>query len=180
MAGIRLFYENLRCQWFAKVENENCTICLESIRGKFVLGCGHKYCYQCIKRWSERFDRNAPTCPLCNRRFYMYSWLLDIIVERNNPRKILSKLMKQEWVWVVMVVGALFTGGCISNPTISLSSVVVIALVFLFWRILLPDRVLEKKTLMAASIFVSVYIQLSLINKLSLSTIVKSSSINAV
>lgn len=39
----------------------NCTICLEEIKNKKELKCGHVYCKSCINKW---FETNN-ICPIC-------------------------------------------------------------------------------------------------------------------
>jgi hypothetical protein len=47
-------------------EEDVCCICLDvpKVRGK-INSCDHRYCYCCIKRWSEETN----TCPQCKKRF---------------------------------------------------------------------------------------------------------------
>src|SRR5262249_32970058 len=49
----------------AIAETEACAICLGGISEAGKLGCVHRFCFECIKRWS--FVMNA--CPLCKRNF---------------------------------------------------------------------------------------------------------------
>eukprot|EP00761_Pharyngomonas_kirbyi_P002575 gb/GECH01002579.1/.p1 GENE.gb/GECH01002579.1/~~gb/GECH01002579.1/.p1 ORF type:complete len:240 (+),score=62.09 gb/GECH01002579.1/:1-720(+) len=46
-------------------ENEECGICYEIIRSYGIIGCGHKFCFRCITRWSKE----KKVCPLCRKRF---------------------------------------------------------------------------------------------------------------
>lgn len=48
-------------------ENENnCVICLDKIDDiAHINCCQHKYCYECIKKWSEETNK----CPQCKKKF---------------------------------------------------------------------------------------------------------------
>lgn len=64
-------------------ENENnCVICLDKIDDiAHINCCSHKYCYKCIKKWSDETNK----CPQCKKKFtsikrYTYK-------EEKNKRK---------------------------------------------------------------------------------------------
>ncbi|KAG5180699.1 hypothetical protein JKP88DRAFT_323457, partial [Tribonema minus] len=42
-----------------------CSICLDAPRQRGALACGHAFCFDCIRDWSQR----ETTCPLCKQRF---------------------------------------------------------------------------------------------------------------
>jgi len=49
-----------------KVEQVVCDICYKTIQIQGVIeSCNHKFCFDCIKRWS----RIENTCPMCKKRF---------------------------------------------------------------------------------------------------------------
>ena len=49
---------------FGGTDNDECPICIGDLhRLNNTLGCGHKYCTQCIYKWIQPGDRY--TCPYC-------------------------------------------------------------------------------------------------------------------
>ncbi len=49
------------------LETEICGICLDKISSEAKLdSCIHKFCYECIQKWSE----TANVCPMCTTKFH--------------------------------------------------------------------------------------------------------------
>jgi hypothetical protein len=53
---------------------ELCPICYDDLGSNVgYLMCGHYFCYQCIYKWSQTFNRNSkskiPQCPICRRGY---------------------------------------------------------------------------------------------------------------
>lgn len=46
-----------------KIEEEECSICLDDKTNEVMLKCKHSYCKDCIELW----ERNNKTCPLCRK-----------------------------------------------------------------------------------------------------------------
>jgi hypothetical protein len=45
---------------------DKCAICLEEVNNIGIINsCDHKYCYDCIKRWSKETNK----CPQCKKKF---------------------------------------------------------------------------------------------------------------
>jgi hypothetical protein len=43
-----------------------CAVCCDFMQAPCVVsGCGHTFCYKCIRTWFEKFELESPTCPTC-------------------------------------------------------------------------------------------------------------------
>ena len=80
-------------------QNESCSICLNIIRDKTTLECGHRFCKNCIFRWmctsNEHLICKGTKCPLCrslinddNIQFdaenYGIEHKIFIVIQRHN------------------------------------------------------------------------------------------------
>lgn len=56
-----------------EVEDEKCSICIDSFENKLKLPCNHEFCASCICSWAEndRKTRPRPRCPMCRTGFPM-------------------------------------------------------------------------------------------------------------
>ena len=82
---------NRRCKKINKLsfcnihlyQNENCSICLNTIKDKCTLDCNHKFCNDCILEWMCTFNAEIytnPTCPLCRSEIYDNALLSKSII----------------------------------------------------------------------------------------------------
>ncbi|EGC35004.1 hypothetical protein DICPUDRAFT_152708 [Dictyostelium purpureum] len=83
--------------------DDKCTICLNiiNINEMATIDCHHKFCYECIVKWSERIN----TCPNCRNEFYDITVKTKLLIKslhsmfqffnRLNYRKSTSSSKKQ-------------------------------------------------------------------------------------
>ena len=56
-----------------EIEEENCSICIDKIKNKFKLPCGHEFCIKCIHTWGSGLAKKFKDikCPICRADFDM-------------------------------------------------------------------------------------------------------------
>ena len=80
-----------------------CIICFNSYKKPTKIFCGHIFCHECIKDWSEKSNK----CPICRQSFNL-SVNHDYNTRRNyhlqNKENILNKIREylNDYIWLTM------------------------------------------------------------------------------
>ena len=77
--------------------NDECGICLETIKAAATLPCKHKFCASCLDGWKSKFGSSlkaekSKSCPLCREKIPpSKDMLIQLEFHRNLLRKIEGK-----------------------------------------------------------------------------------------
>ena len=68
---IEIPFEEFKNSMIKKLENndDKCVICVNPLRNKRVLDCGHEFCIKCTKKW-RNINNN---CPICRKNIVILS-----------------------------------------------------------------------------------------------------------
>jgi len=62
------------------LSNDNCVICMDTVKNPIMLECTHLFCGSCIMNWIQRNNN----CPYCRTRIASYNKLIAIVNQKNS------------------------------------------------------------------------------------------------
>ena len=74
------------------LSNDNCVICMDTVKNPIMLECTHLFCGGCIMNWIQRNNN----CPYCRTRIASYNNLIAIVNQNNSTNPTEEILYKED------------------------------------------------------------------------------------